>query len=707
MNDKALQQLALSSGPVDGAKAAREIATARREVGQLLDEISGLVVPEETDRVTRLRTGLDDFRTRVSLLGQVKAGKTALTNALIGSSGLLPSDVNPWTSVVTSIHLNTPKPRGKNAVFTFFSSAEWAEMVERGGKLGRMSDEAGLDLETDTLREQIDEMQRRTEARLGRNFQLLLDGRHSFAGHSPSLVEKYVCMGEEEMADQPGGSEGRYADVTRSADLYLDHRGYALPTVICDTPGVNDPFLVREAATLERIGDADICVLVLNANQALSTVDVSLMRVLRGLQNEQVILYVNRIDQLDDPDAQIPKIEASIRKLLSREGLADDVPMVFGSAVWAGLARFGEIEEISEASMDVLIALADARAHRLQEESAGDLPAIGTPDWNAGKPIDLSGLHELSDLIQQRSAEAVAAPALAETARDASDVVGRSLMLLREAMKDKATAVRTDLDLSAMVDELDSLLAQVHLACDQMIHETSEKMLMLMSGAYHDFVTQESETLSRLIAKGGDPADWAPDTEGLRRDLNVAYDRFVQIAPAKIAPIFEAAAARIESLYGDALNDASRVFSVAPPRPVEPGTPTSLMRTMTIDLSGGLVGTWLRRKLRPDTFVDRFREIAGEAMRETVDEIRDAHIADFAQRTRTQLHDFLAGHVETLQSLSAFDDGAQRSALRARLGVRNEVAQRIARLQEISGKLRKIADEHAPKESAIDGSRAA
>ena len=319
-------------------------------------------------------------------------------------------------------------------------------MVERGGKLGRMTEKAGLDLESDVLREQIDEMQRRTEARLGRNFQLLLDGRHSFTGHSPKLIEKYVCLGEED--GQEASPEGRYADVTRSADLYLDHRQFELPTVICDTPGVNDPFLVREAATLERIGDADICILVLNANQALSTVDVGLMRVLRGLQNDQVILYVNRIDQLQDPDEQIPRIETSIRDLLAAEGLSSVLPIVFGSAAWAGLASYGEMEDLTETSLDILISLADARMHRLDEEGGGKMPAVGTPEWNAGKPIDLSGLHELISLIQQRSADAIAAPALADTARGADDVVQQSLVLLREAMKDRAAPVRSDLNIA-------------------------------------------------------------------------------------------------------------------------------------------------------------------------------------------------------------------------------------------------------------------
>ncbi len=54
----------------------------------------------------RLQRQMRDFEPAVTFFGQVKAGKTTLVNALAGWPGLLPADVNPWTSVVTSLHLS-------------------------------------------------------------------------------------------------------------------------------------------------------------------------------------------------------------------------------------------------------------------------------------------------------------------------------------------------------------------------------------------------------------------------------------------------------------------------------------------------------------------------------------------------------------------------------------------------------------------------
>ncbi|PRY91912.1 dynamin family protein [Hasllibacter halocynthiae] len=678
-------------------EAARRAERQRARLLELLGEIAGLVPPEMAARLAALREELDGQAVRVSILGQVKAGKTALTNALIGKPGLLPSDVNPWTSVVTQIHLNTARPDRRAAVFRFFTSEDWAGMTERGGRLGEMTEAAGMEFEVAELREQIGAMQRRTEARLGRNFQMLLDGQHSFAGYSPELVEKYVCMG-----DEPGGEggegaadpAGRYADVTRQADLFAESADFVLPTVICDTPGVNDRFLVREAATLERLGEADICVLVLNANQALSDADMGLLRILRGMRSDQVVLFVNRVDQLASPSAQIPRIEAALREVLAGHGLDARMPVVFGSAVWAELASFGACDSVGSGSLEVLAALAEERAWRLEEgedggagtAAAGEGPAPGGPGWNGAKATDLSGLHELRALVQERGAAGAAAPRLGRAARRASRLAQQSALLLEDALGERSS-LREGLDVGRLVDDLDALLQQVDLACRETIEDASSEMLMLVSGAYHDFVSREAAALGRLIDAGGDPRDWQPDAAALHRELNSAYSRFAQAAPGKVAAVFDAAATRVGAIYADVLEEGANVFAVAAPRPEAPGAPTALMRTMQVDLCGGWASGWLRRRLRPSSFVDRFREVIGREMQEVAEEVRRIHIADFERRVRAQLHDFLSDHLAMLDGLQALDGAAQRSAIRRNLGLRTEIAGRAARLREAAAEL--------------------
>jgi len=220
---------------------------SRKGLSNALRELESAVIPEDVPTIAELNDNFTDFAAKVSLIGQVKAGKTALANALLGVSELLPSDVNPWTSVVTSVHVNCIAPRGKKAVFKFFDTTDWDSLISNSGQIVKMAQKAKLDTRVEELTTQIDALRTRTEER----------------------------------------REGRFADLTKSADLYFDDENFSYPITIADTPGVNDPFMVREAATLENLRHSDIYVVVLSAHQALSTVDLGLLRLIKSLQANQ------------------------------------------------------------------------------------------------------------------------------------------------------------------------------------------------------------------------------------------------------------------------------------------------------------------------------------------------------------------------------------------------------------------------------------
>ena len=64
------------------------------------------------------------------------------------------------------------------------------------------------------------------------------------------------------------------------------------------------------------IRDSRLCVVVLSAHQALSTMDMALIRLISQRQSREVIIFVNRIDELSDPASQVPEIHRSILETL-------------------------------------------------------------------------------------------------------------------------------------------------------------------------------------------------------------------------------------------------------------------------------------------------------------------------------------------------------------------------------------------------------
>lgn len=136
-----------------------------------LRDIEKIGGPEAAKKAQRLVKQLRTFEPNITMIGQIKAGKTSLVNAMAGKPGLLPADVNPWTSVITSLHMNNPIPRdAPRASFQFFDQNEWDHLVENGGRIGELSSRAGADEEMKKVRAQIAHMYEKTRERLGRKF---------------------------------------------------------------------------------------------------------------------------------------------------------------------------------------------------------------------------------------------------------------------------------------------------------------------------------------------------------------------------------------------------------------------------------------------------------------------------------------------------------------------------------------------------------
>ena len=188
-----------------GMRGLREFSA---EVDTLKDTLSNLVAvadPDSKPGIQELLTKAETLEPSVTFIGQVKAGKTSLVNSMVGRPGLLPADVNPWTTVVTSLHLNTPGlEEGTSASFRFFGEDEWDRLVHKGGRLGELSKRAGAEDENEKVRRQVEEMREKSRKRLGKRFELLLGQEHTYGYFDEDLIERYVCLGDDiELIDAP------------------------------------------------------------------------------------------------------------------------------------------------------------------------------------------------------------------------------------------------------------------------------------------------------------------------------------------------------------------------------------------------------------------------------------------------------------------------------------------------------------------------
>jgi hypothetical protein len=419
------------------------------------------------------------------------------------------------------------------------------------------------------------------------------------------------------------------------------------------------------------------------------------MRILLSLKQEQIVLFINRIDELENPDAQIQEIDAYIRTTLREQGLSGDIPVVFGSAAWTEAQVNGSFKTLPEDSIIALQSLIASRAERL--------PRDAQDDANINNLDDVTGMTALQRVLDTKSQDDVSIPFAQEVASNAIDLAEQSRVFLQRTVK-AASSAMSSVDLTSIVQDLDLLIENLHEAFSVIHTDEAEDIIFNMVGSYQEFISAESKSLFTFLEGKRKIADWSPNTEVLRKGLNEVYDAFADRTVGRIDELHDDTAETLNRLYIALLGNDANDLDILTPSVKDPGVPTALMRTVNVDLSSTWVTGWLARKLKKESYVEKFKKIAMDDMHATMEEVRHRHVDSYFELVRSDLVDFVAKHTETLKGLMSLDSATQRHEILKRFGLEDEVRQRIFDLEDITAKLHVIANrddvDHAPLQKA-------
>jgi len=614
------------------------------KVSDLSEALEKLIeIGDETTAKSARRLGhqLAQVEPSVTMIGQVKAGKTSLVNAMIGWPGLLPADVNPWTSVVTSLRLSPGStPEDRAASFSFFDEGEWARLVDRGGRVGELAERAGAAEELDKVRAQVEEMRRKSERRLGRKFEMLLGQSHDYGYIDSDLIERYVCLGDDFETDtETSTSQGRFADITKSADLTLHVPGVPMKLCIRDTPGVNDTFMMREQITIRAIRESRMCVVVLSAHQALSTVDMALIRLISNVKSREVIIFVNRIDELRDPANEVPQIRASIEKTLAQHQGPEGVEILFGSAGWANTALSGAFDEMSEASSAALLNWADEEL-RVPAEKLSVQEVI----W------ELSGVPALYRAIAERIDEGVGGEAVEKAARSAINLANG----VRAAAGCDALPVDADgldVDAGMLQRSFEKIAAAAQSAFDAELDATVDDFERRLERSHRSFLERATSSLLAHLESEGDGVVWEYDPTGFRVLLRSAYQVFGRnLATASKREIGKAAA-EIEGLYQTSFGLARDSFKVEAPRALRMPPPVLLGQTIALDLKGSWWSRWWQRRRGYSNYAMDFAQMIEAETLPIIDALRGDNARAIRADASRLMTDFLSEQRSILENV--------------------------------------------------------
>jgi hypothetical protein len=370
---------------------------------------------------------LDRLTCRIGLIGQVKAGKSSLSNALACKPDMLPTDVNPFTTVVTHLHFGrTDVPVDVAAEFTFFQADEWKHLASGAKHIRELTERLIPGFDVDQLHKQVNALHRRSEQRLGPALGSLLGQKHVFPSLSTELLKRYVSS---DLSDAGAEQEEVYSDIVKAADLYFASNDFGFPTTIIDTPGTNDPFLIRDEIARRALESAHVHVVVLTARQAISAADVSLLRVLQGLRRDRIAVFINRIDELNDIARDVPAIVQHVRNSLRRELPTLELPVVAGSAYWANTAQRGSRAEVERAWSPKAKTYAQHLAQR-----AGSVAGHDEEEQLAHSLLLCSGLPALVDALAALTVDSHAGRVLKRISRSFYDLAKVSESAARQQL---------------------------------------------------------------------------------------------------------------------------------------------------------------------------------------------------------------------------------------------------------------------------------
>jgi hypothetical protein len=500
---------------------------------------------------------------RIAVIGQVKAGKSTFINGLVRIPGLLPTDVNPWTTAVTHLHFGrSDAPPNVAAEFTFFDSNEWERLARGGGHIRELTQRLVPGFEPELLQKHVEAMRRRSEDRLGATLRTLLGKKHAFPSITTEVLERYVCSG---MPSTGSEHKGIYSDVVKSADLYFSSNEFGFPTTIIDTPGTNDPFLVRDEITRRALENADIYVVVLTARQALSSADVALLRILRGLHKERIAVFVNRIDELGDLVRDVRPIVEHVQAGLGREFPTSEIPVVAGSAHWAEIAIRGQAQEIDRA----LTAKATAYAEMLERSAGAAHQKRGAATERGETLLLCSGLWPLCEVLAHLTLDSHTGRVLSQISRSFSELgrVGQSaarhevdLLETEEKSGGALGQQEGEMELRAVDAEvkenerltvtLQSLLTDLQNRTDQLIETHTTRIVEVLRDVVQGFSEAECENLRHALAEGHRGRVWRSDATLLRQNLEEYFVKSYREAEQEIGRLEQHIFPKLKQLLG-------------------------------------------------------------------------------------------------------------------------------------------------------------
>lgn len=277
--------------PARGAIGAAA-AEHRAALLALADALAAGLPEEHAGAVREIARGLRAASLRLVVTGLSDGPKSRLVNALAGRAGLLPERLPPKSAIASRLCFARPGGPESGALIEFFDAGTWAEAASGAGRLRPCLDARAREALQARIAREVEEMRNRAYMRLGEAFhQMLGQGRRIEAFTATSRATVY---GGDAVGGTRGGGRGRYADLARTVEIFLEAGPFRIPAAVVDSPGFDPAFALREERTALLLEEADLCIHVMGADAPLSAAAREALGLVLGRMAGRLVVLLAR-----------------------------------------------------------------------------------------------------------------------------------------------------------------------------------------------------------------------------------------------------------------------------------------------------------------------------------------------------------------------------------------------------------------------------
>ncbi|HBC75136.1 MAG: hypothetical protein A2008_04360 [Candidatus Wallbacteria bacterium GWC2_49_35] len=281
-----------------------------------------------------------------SVCGQIKAGKSMLLNDIIFGAEVLPTADTPETAKITEISY----AENSEYIIYFYTPEEWEALKNSPAKLNG----ADTTYYEAVIRPALEETEKTSGKRL--NVEEAL-GRKTARGSDLAGLRDFISV------------KGVFTPIVKAVRIKYPAEILKNITIV-DTPGINDPNVMRSLITEKWINRSDAVIFLLSAAQPFTAEDrVFFDRYLASVPVDKILMAVSKID-LAEEESEIKKfVSASLIKTLGKNGEA----LAAGERLHLVAPMFSLFKKLKASAADGKVKLSPERSQEI-EYQLGERP---------------------------------------------------------------------------------------------------------------------------------------------------------------------------------------------------------------------------------------------------------------------------------------------------------------------------------------------